>query len=149
MRGTTEFRGERTDQLPAFVLPHMGIAHVPEERCIFTSMTVSENLDLGSLPPHAKIEREKTKKWVFSLFPILKEREKKAKLNDGGEALKAYTKNHPLRIEDIFDFGGSSRWDDYAIERINLQAKQSRHHIELIYIAYLNSGGGTRQATWL
>jgi len=54
---------------------------------------------------------------------ILKEREKKAKLNDGGEALKAYTKNHPLRIEDIFDFGGSSRWDDYAIERINLQAK--------------------------
>ena len=54
---------------------------------------------------------------------ILKEREKKAKLNDGGEALKAYTKNHPLKIEDIFDFGGSSRWDDYAIERINLQAK--------------------------
>jgi len=54
---------------------------------------------------------------------ILKEREKKAKLNDGGEALKAYTKNHPLTIEDIFDFGGSSRWDDYAIERINLQAK--------------------------
>jgi hypothetical protein len=54
---------------------------------------------------------------------ILKEREKKSKLNDGGEALKAYIKNHPLSIEDIFDFGGSSRWDDYAIEKINLQAK--------------------------
>jgi hypothetical protein len=54
---------------------------------------------------------------------ILKEREKKAKLNDGGESLKAYIKNHPLTIEDIFDFGGSSRFDDYAVQCINEQTK--------------------------
>lgn len=54
---------------------------------------------------------------------ILKEREKKSKLNDGGEALNAFIKNHPLKIEDIFDFAGSSRWEEYTIERINLQAK--------------------------
>lgn len=54
---------------------------------------------------------------------ILKEREKKAKLNDGGDALKAYIKNHPLTLEDIFDFAGSTRFDDFAVECINQQTK--------------------------
>ncbi len=85
-RGSIEFLGKRTDQLPAYVLPQMGIAHVLEERGIFTAMTVSDNLDLGATPSHAKRERNKSKEWVFGLFPVLMDRKNQvAGTLSGGE----------------------------------------------------------------
>ena len=58
-------------------MARMGIALVPQERELFPGMSVADNLTLGAAYiPHA---REKTKtqmEWVFSLFPILKERSK-------------------------------------------------------------------------
>lgn len=86
VQGTTEFQSQRIDQLPAFALPHLGIAHVPEERGIFTSMTVSENLDLGATPLYAKKEKNKSREWVFRLFPVLKDRKNQvAGTLSGGE----------------------------------------------------------------
>jgi branched-chain amino acid transport system ATP-binding protein len=51
-----------------------GIAHVPEGRQLFPSMTVRENLELGasSLPPSR--QNAETLDWVFRLFPRLRER---------------------------------------------------------------------------
>lgn len=86
VRGSIEFLGKRTDQLPAYVLPRMGIAHVLEDRGIFTAMTVSENIDLGATPVHAKKEKNNSKDWVFSLFPVLMERKNQvAGTLSGGE----------------------------------------------------------------
>jgi branched-chain amino acid transport system ATP-binding protein len=63
------------------VAPHLiaaqGIAHVPEGRRIFGSLTVEENLNMGAFT----IDKEKkgddiaeSKELIFSLFPRLKER---------------------------------------------------------------------------
>jgi branched-chain amino acid transport system ATP-binding protein len=54
-----------------------GIVQCPENRELFTDMTVRENLDLGGqhLPSD---ESEKQTAWLFELFPILRERQKQA-----------------------------------------------------------------------
>lgn len=51
------------------------------------------------------------------------EKRKELDLLDDKTYLNAEIKNNPLTLEEVFNLGGSSRWDDYAIERINLQAK--------------------------
>jgi branched-chain amino acid transport system ATP-binding protein len=54
-----------------------GIVQCPENRELFTDMTVRENLDLGG--QHlASDESEKQIAWLFDLFPILRERQKQA-----------------------------------------------------------------------
>ncbi|MGE0085357.1 MAG: ABC transporter ATP-binding protein [Desulfococcaceae bacterium] len=74
--GTVEFEGERIDT----VLPHKiidrGIVHVPEGRRLFPTMSVEENLIMGSLRPEAKQKRNQTLEYVYGLFPRLKERRK-------------------------------------------------------------------------
>ncbi len=75
--GTIEFDGQSIGGRDTFQMARMGIALVPQERELFPGMSVEDNLILGAAYiPHA---REKTKaqmEWVFSLFPILKERSK-------------------------------------------------------------------------
>lgn len=63
-----------------------GLALVPEGRRIFPDLTVKENLTLGAYWRKDKHEINKDIKWVFELFPILKEREwQKAGTMSGGE----------------------------------------------------------------
>jgi branched-chain amino acid transport system ATP-binding protein len=61
------------------VSPHKicghGIAIVPEGRRIFPQMSVRHNLDLGAYVPQARQHCTDTLEQVYSLFPILKERE--------------------------------------------------------------------------
>jgi branched-chain amino acid transport system ATP-binding protein len=52
----------------------MGIAIVPEGRRLFTSMTVMENLELGSYLPNAKAQRAQTLAEVLEIFPAVKEK---------------------------------------------------------------------------
>jgi hypothetical protein len=52
---------------------------------------------------------------------VMKEREKLDKLEDKS-FLNAFIKNYPLNIEEIFELGGSSQWDEYAINNINKRA---------------------------
>ena len=51
-----------------------GVAIVPEGRRLFPAMTVRDNLDLGAFHPEARVQREETLEWVFSLFPRLADR---------------------------------------------------------------------------
>ncbi|MBQ7577946.1 MAG: ABC transporter ATP-binding protein [Synergistaceae bacterium] len=51
-----------------------GVALVPEGRRVFTTLTVHENLRVGAFIRKDKSELAKDYEWVFSLFPILKER---------------------------------------------------------------------------
>ncbi|MFX1480124.1 MAG: ABC transporter ATP-binding protein [Promethearchaeota archaeon] len=85
-RGKIEFLGERIDELKAHKIARKGIAHCPERRRLFYDMTVSENLDLGSyyLKDRAKIKE--LRKFIFEIFPRLKERKKqRAGTLSGGE----------------------------------------------------------------
>ena len=72
--GTISFLGQRIDGLKAFKVAQVGIALVPEGRRVFPQMTVEENLDIGSYLPGAKKDRNKSKEWVFHIFPKLRER---------------------------------------------------------------------------
>lgn len=73
-KGKIEFQGQDLSKIPYYKRVDLGIAHVPEARRLFPEMTVEENLDMGSLRPKAKASRKKSKDWVFSLFPRLKDR---------------------------------------------------------------------------
>jgi branched-chain amino acid transport system ATP-binding protein len=53
---------------------HFGIAHVPEGRQVFASMSVTENLEMGAYTRNGRIRRGETLPVVFELFPILAER---------------------------------------------------------------------------
>ena len=61
-----------------------GIAHIPEGRQLFPTMTVLENLELGA--GAAKALKAESLEWVYSLFPRLRERRRQlAGTLSGGE----------------------------------------------------------------
>ena len=70
--------GERLDRLPSHAIVEHGVVQVPEGRKIFPSLTVLENLELGSYIPAAKARRREGLDRVFALFPRLRERERQA-----------------------------------------------------------------------
>ncbi len=85
-RGEIRLAGERIDRLAPRGRVEAGVILVPEGRKLFPSMTVRENLELGSLLPKAKAKRSETLAQVFEIFPRLAEREgQKAGTLSGGE----------------------------------------------------------------
>jgi branched-chain amino acid transport system ATP-binding protein len=70
--GRIVFEGRDLTQWPAHRFCEAGIAVVPEGRRLFTTMTVRENLELGSLLPAAKVQRQASFDGVLALFPALK-----------------------------------------------------------------------------
>ena len=68
--GSISLDGEETIRLPSNRIAHLGIALCPEERGIFSSLNVEENL---LLPPKVK-DGGLTLEQIFTLFPNLKER---------------------------------------------------------------------------
>ena len=70
--GAILFKGERIDGLPPHAVARRGIGYVPEDREIFPSLTVRENLLLGMKSP------KQAGRWslddVFSMFPLLRDR---------------------------------------------------------------------------
>jgi branched-chain amino acid transport system ATP-binding protein len=85
-RGRIEFEGQRLDGLTSAQIVARGIAHVPEGRQLFPTMTVLENLELGARTRAARARRVETLARVFDLFPRLRERrEQSAGTLSGGE----------------------------------------------------------------
>jgi branched-chain amino acid transport system ATP-binding protein len=70
--GQIVFEGRDLTQVAAHRFCAAGIAVVPEGRRLFTTMTVLENLELGSLLPDAKAQRQASLDAVLALFPALK-----------------------------------------------------------------------------
>jgi branched-chain amino acid transport system ATP-binding protein len=85
-RGVIQWEGERLDGLSPSKVVARGIAHVPEGRQLFPTMTVRENLELGAATAAARARRQETLEWVFRLFPRLHERTRQlAGTLSGGE----------------------------------------------------------------
>ncbi len=85
--GSILFQGREITPLPSHRIARLGIAQVPEGRRIFPSMTVTENLAMGTvaLPNAGEIDHQQLEK-IYSLFPILQERgEQRAGTLSGGE----------------------------------------------------------------
>ncbi len=72
--GRIEYNGQDLLALPAHARAGLGIAHVPEGRKVFPTLTVQENLEMGSYRAAAKAQRAQTLDTVYHLFPVLRER---------------------------------------------------------------------------
>jgi branched-chain amino acid transport system ATP-binding protein len=73
-KGSVVFEGKDVTRLSAHQKAQMGVVLVPEGRQLFTDMTVTENLEMGATPVHARGDFRRTQDWVFELLPRLKER---------------------------------------------------------------------------
>ncbi len=72
--------------LPAARRAHLGIAHVPEGRQVFKTLTVRENLEMGAWPAAGRARFRRSIERVHALFPVLAERESQlAGTLSGGE----------------------------------------------------------------
>ena len=71
--GTMTFNGQLIRPVPHRAVAS-GIALVPERRRLFPNLTVRENLALGSYLRHDRDGLAQDQEYVFSLFPVLKER---------------------------------------------------------------------------
>ena len=83
-RGSVKFRGTEMIGRKAYQIAHQGLGYVPENRDIFTTLTVRQNLLLGqkAAQPSARWKMED----MFDLFPRLKERaDNEAGVLSGGE----------------------------------------------------------------
>jgi branched-chain amino acid transport system ATP-binding protein len=69
-RGAVRFLGARIDALPAHRIARLGLGYVPEDRRIFTDLTVRENLEVGRQPARPRA-RPWTPERLFGLFPAL------------------------------------------------------------------------------
>jgi branched-chain amino acid transport system ATP-binding protein len=84
--GRVEFIGKRIDGQPVAHIVEQGISNVPQGGKLFPDMTVHENLEMGAYLSHAWKQKEETLKYVYQIFPILKEREKQIVMTlSGGE----------------------------------------------------------------
>jgi branched-chain amino acid transport system ATP-binding protein len=76
--GVIRFRGMRIDNVPAHEIVALGISQAPEGRKIFGGMTVRENLEMGAYGRKDVRGIREDFERVFTLFPLLKERDKQA-----------------------------------------------------------------------
>jgi branched-chain amino acid transport system ATP-binding protein len=72
--GTMRFAGQDLGDRTTEQVAMMGIAHVPDGRGTFASLTVAENLQLGGYALRRRAERDSNLEMVFAYFPRLKER---------------------------------------------------------------------------
>ena len=83
--GEVHFDGRRVDAWEPYEVARAGLGYVPEDRRIFTDLTVAENLEVGRQPP-----RDATPAWspenLFQLFPALQTLQgRRAAYLSGGE----------------------------------------------------------------
>ena len=84
--GKIRFQEKRIDETPPQDIVKMGIGHVPQERDLFTYMTVLENINLGAYLHRDRIKIKKDLEGIFQTFPVLKSRKKQlAGTLSGGE----------------------------------------------------------------
>lgn len=81
--GSVVFKGEEILGLQAFRIAHKGLGYVPENRDIFPTLTVEQNLILGE-------KKGRTSRWsladMYQMFPRLQERQHvQAGVLSGGE----------------------------------------------------------------
>jgi branched-chain amino acid transport system ATP-binding protein len=74
--GTITYEGKDISRLPSHKKVDLGLTLVPEGRNLFSGMTVFENLQMGAYRKEAQKYMEESLDLVYTLFPILKEREK-------------------------------------------------------------------------
>ncbi|OAF16826.1 ABC transporter ATP-binding protein [Bradyrhizobium neotropicale] len=72
--GRITFDGVDLLAVPPPQRAHFGIAHVPEGRQVFPSLTVMENLEMGAMTESGRRDWQANIESIFEWLPVLKER---------------------------------------------------------------------------
>lgn len=84
--GTIRLGDQILGELAPHKIPGVGVAHVPERRRVFPSLTVVDNLQLGGYIQRSAATRREVLEEVFTLFPKLRQRSRQlAGSLSGGE----------------------------------------------------------------
>ena len=75
--GQIVYKGNAIQKLPPFRTCALGLGYVPEDRRIFSKLTILENFEVGKQPPREGLEPW-TPERLFELFPNLGERRHQA-----------------------------------------------------------------------
>ena len=76
IRGQVVFMDEDITRVESYDRVEMGLVQVPEGRKLFPTLTVVENLEMGSYLKGPKALRQESMAFVFTLFPVLEKRKK-------------------------------------------------------------------------
>ncbi len=153
MRGEVGFLGEAIHRIAPYSLIERGLALCPEARRLFTEMTVDENLDMGSLRGEARKRRDRTREWVFELFPRLRERRRQiaGTLSGGEQQMVAVGRGlmslpkllmfdepslglSPILVREIFDVIKKIRQEGTTVLIVEQNVKQTLDIADRAYV---------------
>lgn len=142
--GKIFYEGKDITKIPGYKLVSMGIAHVPEGRRVFASLSVLQNLKLGAYTRSDKKELEDTLQMIYKRFPRLEERKNQmAGTLSGGEqqmlamgrALMSHPKLivldepsmglSPIYVNEIFDIIQKINEDGVTVLLVEQNAKKA------------------------
>ena len=142
--GKIFYEGKDITKIPGHKLVSMGIAHVPEGRRVFASLSVLQNLKLGAYTRSDKKELEDTLQRIYNRFPPLEERKnQQAGTLAGGEqqmlamgrALMSHPKLivldepsmglSPIYVNEIFDIIQKINEDGVTVLLVEQNAKKA------------------------
>ena len=143
-RGSLQYEGTDVTRIPGYKLVGMGIAHVPEGRRVFSSLTVLQNLKMGAYTRKDKNELDETLKMIYRRFPRLEERKNQpAGTLSGGEqqmlAMGRALMSHPrlivmdepsmglspIYVNEIFDIIQKINGDGTTVLLVEQNAKKA------------------------
>ena len=151
--GNITFEGTDITHVPGYKLVSMGIAHVPEGRRVFASLTVLQNLKMGAYARNDRKEIEDTIEMIYKRFPRLKERKNQlAGTLSGGEqqmlAMGRALMSHPslivldepsmglspLYVNEIFDIIQEINKDGVTVLLVEQNAKKEPYTSNKAYV---------------
>ena len=151
--GSIVYNGMDVTKTPGYKLVGMGLAHVPEGRRIFATLTVLQNLKMGAFTRKDKAEIDETLKMIYKRFPRLEERKNQmAGTLSGGEqqmlamgrALMSHPKMivmdepsmglSPIYVNEIFDIIQSINSDGTPVLLVEQNAKKALSIADRAYV---------------
>ena len=136
--GSIRFEGVDIRDIPAARRPHLGIAHVPEGRQVFPSLTVMENLELGATTDAGRREWKDNLQKILDWLPRLAERrDQMAGTLSGGEQQmlaigRGLASSPKLLMLDEPSMGLSPVMADFIFERLIEIRRQTQLTVLLV-----------------
>jgi branched-chain amino acid transport system ATP-binding protein len=136
--GSISFQGADLAAVPAAHRPHLGIAHVPEGRQVFPSLTVMENLEMGAFTEAGRRNWQSNLEKILTWLPVLADRRSQlAGTLSGGEQQmvavgRGLASSPKLLMLDEPSMGLAPTIADFIFEKLMEIRRQTRLTILLV-----------------